>query len=39
MVVASLKMPYQNFSEETELDKKEIQSRIADLERTKLWMS
>jgi hypothetical protein len=39
MVVASLKVPFQTFPEETELDKKETQSRIADLERSKLWMS
>jgi hypothetical protein len=36
MVVASLKVPFQNFPEETELNKKESQSRIADLERSKL---
>jgi hypothetical protein len=35
MVVTSLKVPFQNFPEE----KKETQSRIADLERSKLWMS
>jgi hypothetical protein len=39
MVVACLKVPFQDFPEETELDKKETQSRIADLGRSKLWMS
>jgi len=36
MLVALLKVPFQNFPEETELNKKETQSRIADLERSKL---
>jgi hypothetical protein len=39
MVVASLKVPFQNFPQETELDNKETQSKITDLERFRLWMS